>query len=64
MSLLSAESIRHDVRYALRGFRREPAVSTIGVLILAIGIGANTAVFSIVNPLVLRPLPFMMTQTS
>ena len=55
---MSLESVRHDVRYALRSFRREPAVSTIAVLILAVGIGANTAVFSIVNPLVLRPLPF------
>ena len=58
MSGLSIESVRQDVTYALRGFRREPAVSLIAVLILAIGIGANTAVFSIVNPLVLRPLPF------
>jgi predicted permease len=58
MHVPSAESIRQDVRYALRGVRREPTVSVIAVLILAIGIGANTAVFSIVNPLVLRPLPF------
>jgi predicted permease len=52
------ETLGQDVRYALRGFRREPVVALIAIVILALGIGANTAVFSIVNPLVLRPLPF------
>jgi predicted permease len=52
------ETVVQDVRYALRGFRREPMVALIAIVILALGIGANTAVFSIVNPLVLRPLPF------
>ena len=56
--LLTLESLRQDVTYALRGFRREPAMALIAILILALGIGANTAVFSIVNPLVLEPLPF------
>ena len=52
------ESFTHDVRDALRGFRRAPGTALIALLILACGIGANTAVFSIVNPLLLRPLPF------
>ena len=56
--LPSIETVRQDVKYALRGFRREPGLALIATLILALGIGSNTAVFSIVNPLVLRPLPF------
>ena len=54
----SLETLRRDITYALRGFRREPGAAVISILILALGIGANTAVFSIVNPLLLRPLPF------
>jgi predicted permease len=52
------ELLRYDVRLAIRSLRREPAHSLVAVLILAIGIGANTAVFSVVNPLLLKPLPF------
>src|SRR5262245_1143153 len=52
------DSFRQDLQYALRGFRREPVVALVAVIILALGIGSNTAVFSIVNPLVLKPLPF------
>jgi predicted permease len=50
--------IRQDAVYALRSFRRTPMVVGLAVVILALGIGANTAVFSLVNPLLLRPLPF------
>ncbi len=52
------DRLRHDLRLALRGLLREPGHSFVAILILAIGIGANTAVFSVVNPLVLKPLPF------
>ncbi len=47
-----------DARYALRKMRHEPAFFTFAALIMAIGIGANTAVFSVMSPLLIRPLPF------
>jgi len=46
-----------DTRYALRGFVRNPAFSAVVILSLAIGIGANTALFSLINALMMRSLP-------
>src|SRR5580693_9368059 len=49
--------IWRDARYATRLFGKSPTVTTIAVICLALGIGANTAIFSLINALMLRTLP-------
>ncbi len=59
---LSIESLLRDVRYALRGFTRSPGFTTVAIITLALGIGANTAVFQLLDAVRLRSLPIQRPQ--
>src|SRR5262245_51151696 len=58
MTASMVESFLHDVRFAWRGLQRSPGFAAVAMATLALGIGANSAIFTVVNAVVMRPLPY------
>src|SRR6476646_8928597 len=57
-NMATFDNLRQDLRHGLRAMRRDAAFCAVAVLILGLGIGANTAIFSVANTILFRPLPF------
>src|SRR5262252_5785886 len=57
-SSMSLESVWRDIRFAVRSLRKAPGFTVVAILVIAVEIGANTAVFSVINTVLLKPLTY------
>jgi hypothetical protein len=62
-SFVSVESIWRDIRFAVRSLLKAPGFTVVAILVMAVGIGANTAVFSVINTVLLKPLTYLDPQS-